>query len=267
MPPLLQQDYRPLQQITCPCIELYWRSSASLVSSAQCYIEYCWSMTRCTVGMEQSIPEDITSAETLYTFCHRLKTNLFQRYSWHLFASLKSMLPALIQWSSQWLLPLRPLKIVYLHLQWDAPSRRPWWIPTRCQTGVGCCDARCWWRWARRPAAAPISAAGEAASAPSGRRRRRCRTTARRRRRTQADQWSVPSSCGTAPTHCRPDPELAASAVCSPSTDAITRRDGNARLLNATPRRTKSCHFYHLSYSVFYFYFFLIFSFLGRTLD
>jgi len=28
-----------------------------------------------------NVPEDITSAETLYTFCHRLKTHLFQRYS------------------------------------------------------------------------------------------------------------------------------------------------------------------------------------------
>jgi len=28
-----------------------------------------------------NLPKDITSAKTLYTFCHRLKTHLFQRYS------------------------------------------------------------------------------------------------------------------------------------------------------------------------------------------
>jgi len=32
-------------------------------------------------SFRHNLPEDITSAETLYTFCHRLKTHLFQRYS------------------------------------------------------------------------------------------------------------------------------------------------------------------------------------------
>jgi len=40
--------------------------------------------------------QDITSAETLYTFCHRLKMHLFQHYSSHLFVSLKLMLPAVL---------------------------------------------------------------------------------------------------------------------------------------------------------------------------
>ena len=44
-----------------------------------------------------NLPEDITSSGTLYTFCHRLKMHLFQRNSWHLFASLKLILSSLIE--------------------------------------------------------------------------------------------------------------------------------------------------------------------------